>query len=67
VYNTLINHGMVYYVPVNYTEALFTMFILLASLTVMALIRSYISINMMHQEDILMQKRQDEEQVASQP
>ena len=58
---------MVYYVPVNYTEALFTMFILLASLTVMALIRSYISINMMHQEDILMQKRQDEEQVAFQP
>jgi hypothetical protein len=67
VYNTLMNHGMVNYVPVNFPEALFTMFILLSSLTVMALIRSYISINMMHQEDILMQKRQDEEQVDSKP
>jgi len=67
VYNTLINHGMVNYVPVNFPEVLFTMFILLASLTVMALIRSYISINMMHQEGILMQKRQDEEQVGSKP
>ena len=67
VYNTIINHGMVYYVPVNYTEAIFTMAILLCSLTVMALIRSYISINMMHQEDILMQKRLDEEQVCGEP
>eukprot|EP00959_Pyramimonas_sp_CCMP1952_P437838 9166420-Pyramimonas_sp.AAC.1 len=64
IYNVVLNHGMVYYVPVNYAEALFTMFILICSLTVMALVRSYISVNMMHQEDMLMQKRKDEEQVA---
>ena len=65
VYNVLINHGMVAYVPLTYTEALFTMGILLGSLTVMALIKSYISINMMHHEDILMQQRKDNEQVLS--
>jgi hypothetical protein len=65
VYNTIINHGMVYYVPVNYPEAVFTIFILICSLTVMALVRSYISVNMMHHEDILMQKRKDEGQVGS--
>ena len=65
IYNTIINHGMVYYVPVNYPEACYTMFVLLCSLTVMALIRSYISINMMHQEDILMQRRKDQEQVQA--
>ena len=46
------------------TPALFTMGILLGSLTVMALIKSYISINMMHHEDILMQQRKDNELVA---
>jgi hypothetical protein len=39
VYNTITNHGMVYYTSVNYPEVVFTMIVLLLSLTVMALVR----------------------------
>jgi hypothetical protein len=65
VHNIIINHGMVFYMPVNYPEVVFTMILLLLSLTVMALVRSFISVNMMHQEDMLMQKRKEEEGVLA--
>jgi len=65
VFNTLMTHGMTSVIPTTYMETAYTMFILLMSLTVMAYVGAYISMNMMHHEDVLMKQRRDDENLSN--
>jgi len=65
VFNILMTHGMTSVIPTTYMETAYTMFILLMSLTVMAYVGAYISMNMMHHEDVLMKQRRDDENLSN--
>jgi hypothetical protein len=65
VFNILTNYGMVITIPTTYLEGVYTMFIMTLSLTVMAFVRAYISINMMQREEAIMNKRMQQELLAN--